>query len=290
MGGDEWGAVDDRRSREVLRAALDHGVTLIDTADVYGLGHAEELVGEVLPASSEATVVTKVGWDIVTEPRVVGGSRRRYDPPYLEEAVVASLRRLRRATIDVMLLHNPTRADVADGIAVGTLRRMQERGLVRWIGASVGSEDDAIAAIDQGIDVLEVPFNLVRYWARDLRPRLDGGAVAVIAREPFERGLLTGKYGRDATFPAGDHRAGKGQAWLDAAMPALERARRIGDRRGLPPAAVALAYALAHSFVATAIAGARSVEQLVANIEHAATALSPAELEALEAEGADRTR
>lgn len=284
MGGDEWGPSDDRRSLGVLRAAIDNGVSLIDTADVYGLGHSEELIGQVVPDRSGVVVVTKVGWDIVTEPRVVGGSRRRYDPPYLERAVADSLRRLRRATVDVLLLHNPTRADLTDGEALEMLRRLRARGDLRWIGASVGSEDDALAALEQEIEVLEVPFNLVRNWARGLADRVRETGVALIAREPFERGLLTGKYGPDSIFPEGDHRGGKGRDWLMAAMPAAERVRRVAEQRGIAPSAVALGYPLAHPFVATSICGARSVEQLLANIEAASTPLSQAELRELEAQ------
>jgi aryl-alcohol dehydrogenase-like predicted oxidoreductase len=278
MGGDEWGPSDDKRSLEVLRAAIEHGITLIDTADVYGLGHSEELIAEAVPDGSDVILVTKVGWDIVTEPRAVGGSRRRYDRPYLERAVANSLQRLRRDTVDVVLLHNPTRADLASGEAMDTLRRLRMHGDIRWIGASVGTEDDALAALEQEIDVLEVPFNLVRNWARALADRVAGTGVALIGREPFERGLLTGKYGPDSVFSEGDHRGAKGREWLLAAMPAAERIRHIAQRRGIPPAAVALAYPLAHSFVATSICGARSVAQLLANIEGSTTTLDADEL------------
>lgn len=283
MGGDEWGPTDDERSLAVLRAAVEGGITLIDTADVYGLGHSEELIGEAVPPDRGVLVVTKVGWDISTDPPVVGGARRRYDREYLEHAIGESRRRLRRTMLDACLLHNPTRADLLESDGVGTLRELQRRGLVGLVGTSVGSEDDAVASLDAGVDILEVPFNVIRNWARNvLAPARERG-VAVIAREPFERGLLTGRYGAEATFPAGDHRGAKGSDWLLAAQAPAERVRAIAQSRGLPPAAVALAYPLAHPGVASTIAGARSPEQLAANIAAADTTLTDAERSVLEA-------
>lgn len=283
MGGDEWGPSDDQRSLEILRRAVEVGIRLIDTADVYGLGHSEELIGEAVPADADVLIVTKGGWDIYTDPPVVGGARRRYDREYLEQAFAESCRRLRRSAIDVYLLHNPIVADLASGQALATLRSLQERGLVELIGASVGSRDDAVAAIEAGIDVLEVPFNVVRNWARSVLPAARERGVAVIAREPFERGLLTGRYGPDASFPAGDHRNDKGRDWLLAAQPHVERLTRVARQRGGSPAEVALAYPLAFPAVSTVIAGARTVEQLAANVAASEAALTADEVATLEA-------
>lgn len=290
MGGDEWGPSDEQQSLEILRATMAAGVTLIDTADVYGSGHSEELVGEAVPDGSGTTVVTKVGWDIYSEPHVVGGSRRRYDAPYIEHAFAESCRRLQRDRLDVYLLHNPTKADIEQGTGLATLRRLQETGRVRWIGASVGSEEDGKAAIDAGIDVLEVPFNVVRSWAaRLLLPAAAARGVGLIAREPLERGLLTGKYGPDAQFAAGDHRRDKGPDWLLASQPHLRKVQGIADRHGCPPAHIAIAYPLSYPTVATTVAGARSMAQLTANMAGAATRLSALERSELEAPAAPPT-
>jgi len=287
MGGDEWGPSDDQQSLDVLRAALSAGVSVIDTADVYGAGHSEKLVGEAVPAESAVVVVTKVGWDIYSEPRVVGGSRRRYDAPYIEHAFAESCRRLRRDRIDVYLLHNPTRIDLAESQGMETLRRLQDAGRARWIGASVASEEDAIAAIDVGIDVLEVPFNVVRSWARRILSRAASRDVGVIAREPLERGLLTGKYGEDEEFPPGDHRRDKGPDWIRAAAPYVARVRSVADRLGRSPANIALAYPLSYPEVATTVVGARSMDQLRANLVGSATRLGAAERSELEAQVPD---
>lgn len=282
MGGDEWGPSDDEQSLEVLRHSVEAGITLIDCADVYGLGHSEELVGQTVSADSGVIVLTKGGWDIYTDPPVVGGARRRYDLSYIQHAFAESCRRLRRDRLDVYLLHNPTRADLEDGEGLRALRELQESRRVNWIGASVGSEEDARSAVEADVDVLEIPLNVIRNWARHILPEAAKRGIGVIAREPLERGLLTAKYGSDAKFPPGDHRAEKGRDWLLAAQPHIERLRKIAERRKRPPAEVAIAYPLSFPEVATTIAGARSTEQLDANMVGASTVLSDAEHSELE--------
>jgi aryl-alcohol dehydrogenase-like predicted oxidoreductase len=283
MGGDEWGASDDQQSLEVLRAALAEGVTLFDTADVYGSGHSEELVGEAIRPEDEALVVTKVGWDIYTEPRVVGGSRRIYDRDYIEHAFAESCRRLARSTVDIYLLHNPSAQDVAHGEGLSTLRDIQARGGARWIGASVGNEDDARAVIEAGVDVVELPLNVVRNWACGVLALAHERGTAVLAREPLERGLLTGKYAPGQQFPEGDHRNGKGAEWLEAGLQHAKRVREVAEQLDRSMAAVAIGYPLSYPEVASTLCGARSVEQLRANVAAADTTLSAVHRSHLEA-------
>lgn len=285
MGGDEWGPSDDQASLDVLRAAVGAGVTMIDTADVYGLGHSEELIAEAVPAGSEVVVVTKGGWDIYTDPPVVGGARRRYDAPYLEHAVTSSLERLNRHQLDVYLLHNPTAEDLRRDRPFQTLSRLRKTGLLRWVGASVGSEADASAALDAGIHVLEVPFNLVRRWAAGVLEEARSRGVAILAREPLERGLLTGKYLRNPVFPEGDHRAGKGSEWIETARGPAERVAAMAEKAGCPAAQIAIAYPLSFPAVTSAVVGARTVAQLEANLQAVQVQLGESERSWLETGG-----
>jgi aryl-alcohol dehydrogenase-like predicted oxidoreductase len=285
MGGDEWGSSDDQVSLDVLRAAVHAGVTIIDTADVYGAGHSEELLAEAVPADSDVVVVTKGGWDIYTDPPVVGGARRRYDPPYLEHAVSSSLKRLNRRHLDVYLLHNPTREDLQRDRPFQTLARLRQAGLVRWVGASVGSEADARAALEADIHVLEVPFNLVRRWAVGVLAEAQARGVAILAREPLERGLLTGKYLLNPVFPDGDHRTGKGSEWIEAAREPAKRIAAVAERAGCPAAQIAIAYPLSYPAVTSAVVGARTLDQLAANLEAVQVQLGEAQRGWLESGG-----
>jgi len=284
IGGDEWGPSDDAVSIDVIREAVARGVTLIDTADVYGAGHSEELVARALSPTDDVILVSKVGWDIYSDSSTAGGSGTRYDGAYIDHAFAESRRRLGRDVIDVYLLHDPTVDVLRDPAPLDKLRAIREVGGIRWLGVSVGSEEDAMVAIEQDIDVVELPFNLVRDWARHrVLPLCAERGIAAIVREPLERGLLTGKYGQNATFGAGDHRAEKGAAWLASAQPALERLTAVARDRGVMPAQVALAYCLSQPGASLAIVGARTVEQLTSNLAASDVQLTEDELSRLQA-------
>jgi len=282
MGGDEWGESRDQDSLDVLRAAVDGGVTLIDTADVYGSGHSEELIGEAVPAGWPGLVVTKVGWDIYSHPRVVGGSRRVYERSYIEHAFAESCRRLRRRSLDVYLLHNPGREDLEASEGLATLRELQRRGVVRWVGASVGTPDDALAALERDVDVLEVPLNAARSAMAHVLGEAASRGAGVIAREPLERGLLTGKYGPQATFPAGDHRREKGADWLATGQRAYTKVQQVAQEQGCSVLEAAIGYPLSYDQVATTTIGARSVDQLATNIAASRIRLTEAQRRFLE--------
>jgi aryl-alcohol dehydrogenase-like predicted oxidoreductase len=284
IGGDEWGPSDDAVSIRVIREAIDRGVNLIDTADVYGAGHSEELIARALTPTDDVTIVSKVGWDIYSDSSAAGGSGTRYDDAYIDRAFAETKRRLGRDVIDVYLLHDPTVDVLRDPAPLAKLRAIREAGGIRWLGVSVGSEEEALVAIEQGIDVIELPFNLVRDWARHrVLPRCAERGIAAIVREPLERGLLTGKYGEDATFAEGDHRAGKGAAWLASARPGLAKLTAVARDRGAAPAQVALGYCLAQPGVSLAIVGARTIEQLTSNLAAADVQLTEDELRRLQA-------
>jgi aryl-alcohol dehydrogenase-like predicted oxidoreductase len=285
MGGDEWGDSDDETSLAVLRAATAEGITLIDTADVYGAGHSEELIGDVIPADWPGIIVTKVGWDIYSVPRVVGGSRRVYDRDYIEHAFAESCRRLRRSVLDAYLLHNPTRQDLVEGGGLAVLRSLQDSGLVRLVGASVGGVDDALAAIEQGVDILEVPINAARpELVRVLQPAQANG-VAVIAREPLERGLLTGKYDLETTFAPGDHRNEKPIEWRKSGLDAARRLRSIAEEKSCSLLEAAIGYPLSYAHVSTTVVGARSVAQLDENVRSSGVRLDDEQRALLEGGG-----
>ncbi|MDQ2943907.1 MAG: aldo/keto reductase, partial [Candidatus Dormibacteraeota bacterium] len=208
----------------------------------------------------------------------------RYDDEYIDRALAETRRRLGRDIVDVYLLHDPTVEVLRARDPLAKLREIREAGRIRWIGVSITTEEEALTAIEQDIDVLELPFNLVRDWARlRVLPEAADREIAVIVREPLERGLLTGKYRTDATFAEGDHRGGKGKDWLASAVPALEKLRVIARERETPVSRVALAYCLAQPGVSVVIVGSKTIEQLANNIGAVDLQLSEAEVRQLHA-------
>ena len=259
LSGDGYGPVDAADAERVIARAIDIGVNLVDTADAYGAGKMEALLGRALDAHKGVRVVTKGGTDRSTEP-----PRKRFDAPHLRAAVERSLKRLGREQIDVYLLHNPSVEALVLGEASGAMEDLKKEGKIAHWGVSAGDTDAARAAIEQGAAVLELAYNLVH--AIDLH-RLAGdimvSGVGVLARSTLAYGLLSGMWAKTREFPEGDHRADR---WtrleLERRVEQLDAVRFLvrGDVLTLRGAAVR--FALANHLVSSVVLGPRSVPQL----------------------------
>ncbi len=262
FGGDEWGPPDDRRAVVTIEAAVAAGVNLIDTADVYGYGHSEELVGAVLAGAGDVLVCSKAGNDIYEGPRQAGGGAKSFTGSYVARAIEGSLRRLRRDRIDIYLLHNPSLDVLAQGEAMGALHAARDAGAVRLVGASVYTAAEGRAAVDAGADVLMITHNLLNHGeSLELLSLLEERACAVLARSVLANGLLTDKYDRDTRFAADDHRSHRGDAWLSSALEKIDAVRPVAEQHELPLRDLAVAYAVSDQRLASVVVGARSPEQ-----------------------------
>ena len=261
-----WGPQDDAQSIAAIRRALAGGVNWIDTAAVYGLGHSEEVVARALEGvSPRPYVFTKCSmtWDAAGK---IGRSLRADS---VRRECEASLRRLRTGAIDLYQIHWPMSdpAEMDEGWA--TLASLRKEGKVRWIGVSNYAVPDlerarAIAPITS----LQPRYSLLhRDVEAGILPWCEAHGVGVIAYSPMGAGMLTGAMTRDrvAAFPADDWRRKN----PDFQEPRLSRnlalqdlLGRIGARRGVPAAAVAVAWTLRHPAVTAAIVGARSAPQV----------------------------
>jgi aryl-alcohol dehydrogenase-like predicted oxidoreductase len=261
LSGDGYGPIDLATQERVLRRALEMGITLIETADAYGAGLMETLVGRVLstdPRGRDVVIVTKGGTDRTTSP-----ARKRFDAAHLRERVESSIRRLGREP-DVYLLHNPSENAVEAGEAVDALLDLKRTGRIAHWGISAGDVDAGRAALRKGAEVIEVAYNLVH--SSDLH-RLAGEVIVagagVLARSTLSYGLLAGAWTIEKDFGPGDHRADR---WTKpdfgrrleqlAALRFLVR----GDIATLRTAAVR--FVLANNIVSSAVLGPRTVTQL----------------------------
>ena len=204
----------------VVARALDIGVTLVDTADSYGGGAVESMLGRALKGRPDVTIVTKGGTNRTTDP-----ARKRFDPPYLRARVESSLKRLGREAIDLYLLHHPTVSAVGVGEAAALMKILQTEGKIRHWGVAAGDMEVARAAIDKGAEVVELAYNLFNevdlHRARGRGDgRRDGRASRAV---DLAYGLLAGAWPKDREFPAGDHR---GDALDEARARAARRAAR----------------------------------------------------------------
>jgi aryl-alcohol dehydrogenase-like predicted oxidoreductase len=259
LSGDCYGTVELDEAERVLRRAVEMGVTLFDTADAYGAGSMEALLGKVLEGKKDAFVVTKGGTDRLTSPPT-----KHFDAEYLRAAVMRSRKRLRREAIDLYLLHNPTPETLAAGRAADELETMKKEGLLLHWGVAAGDIDVARAAIQQGAEVLELAYNLLQ--SADLH-RLAGeimvAGVGVLARSTLSYGLLAGMWAKDRLFADRDHRA---ERWtrleLARRVEQLDAVRFLVKGDVLTMRAAALRFVLANHLVSAAVLGPRTVEQL----------------------------
>jgi aryl-alcohol dehydrogenase-like predicted oxidoreductase len=272
IGGD-WGAVAEADALAALQAALAAGVNLFDTADVYGRGRSEELLGRAVGDRSDVFVATKFGrWDDVADPASFQEKQVR---AYCE----ASLRRLRRETIDVYQVHSPPTEVIERGEVFDVLRTLQREGKVSSFGVSVETAAQGRHALEhEGVTVLQVIFNIFRQNLIDeLFPQVEVAGAGVLARIPLASGLLTGKFTRDTTFPPDDHRnynrdgaafnVGETFAGVpfELGVELAEELRWIADGRGTM-AAAALRFVLDNPTVSAVIPGFKSPRQVEENL------------------------
>ncbi|HEY7592627.1 MAG TPA: aldo/keto reductase [Actinophytocola sp.] len=266
MGMSEvYGPIDDDESTRVLHRALDLGVNFLDTADRYGSGHNEELVGRAIKERREEVVLaTKFG---IRE--VVGGGEVRVDgrPAYVRQAVDASLSRLGVDVIDLYYLHRRD-PDVPIEDTVGAMAELVEAGKVRHLGVSeVSSETLRRAHAVHPITALQSEFSLFnRELANDQLKVCAELGIGVVPYSPVGRGLLTGRM--PAEFGAGDFRGGLPQFQgenLARNVALAERVQGLAKTLGVTPVQVALAWLLAQGEHLVPIPGTKRVRYLEEN-------------------------
>ena len=266
MGMSEvYGQVDDTESTGVIHRALDLGVTFLDTADIYGDGHNEELVGRAIKGRrDEVVLATKFGIS-----RVVGGGEVRVDgsPEYVRAAVDRSLARLGVDVIDLYYLHRRD-PDTPIEDTVGAMAGLVEAGKVRHLGLSeVSSETLRRAHAVHPITALQSEFSLFnRDVAADQVPVCRELGIGVVPYSPVGRGLLTGN--APATFGEGDFRGGLPQFQGENLARYTELAQRVRDLAasiGVTPVQVALAWLLAQDEHTVPIPGTKRVRYLEEN-------------------------
>ena len=204
IGGNEWGSTDDSTSLAALNRAIDLGVNFIDTADVYGDGHSEQLIAQVRKSRSEQLIVaTKAGRRL--NPHVAAG----YNRANLTSFVERSLQNLQTEALDLLQLHCPP-SEVYDMPEVfGVLDELVQQGKVRFYGVSVERVDEALKAITYpNVQSVQIIFNMFRLKpAEQFFSAAREHKVGILARVPLASGLLTGKLRADTQFSAKDHRS-----------------------------------------------------------------------------------
>ena len=267
--GGAWGKVDDETSMKALHEAVDHGVNFIDTADVYGDGHSEQLVGRLRQERSEPLYVATKAGRRLAEQTVDGYNRKN-----LNAFVDRSLRNLKVDRIDLLQLHCPPTEVYYRPETFELLEEMVTQGKIRYYGVSVETVEQALKAIEHpNLASVQIIFNLFRQRPAELfLEQARRRNVAVIARVPLASGVLTGKFTRESYFASDDHRSFNrhGEAFdvgetfsglpFETALDAEERIRPLVPE-GMTMTQVALRWILMHEGVSCTIPGARNPQQ-----------------------------
>lgn len=261
-----WGEVDDKVSEQALRTAVDRGVNFVDTADFYGLGHSEELIGKVLGNRSEIIIATKVGHRLEQ-----GGSiALDYSRGHILQACEASLRRLKRDTIDLYQLHSARLAHLETGECLEALERLQEAGKIRYWGLSLNTfhpQPEAEFMMERGLGHgFQLVLNMLNQRALPLLHKAASRGYGIIARMPLQFGLLSGKFTSSSVFTNNDHRAFRlTPEILAAGLNALEEVWPRAVRLGLSKASFSMSYVASYPEVSTIIPGIKTPEQALQN-------------------------
>lgn len=289
--GADWGAVSEEDALAVLAASADRGVTLFDTADVYGDGRSESLIGRFLAARPDhgITVATKMGRRLPQEPE-------NYTPENFRAWTDRSRANLGVDALDLVQLHCPPTAVIEDDATYEALDALVDAGAIAAYGVSVETCGQALAAIARpNVTNVQIIFNPFRLKPLDdVLPAAAANGVAVFARVPLASGLLSGKYTSETSFAENDHRSynrhgeafdrGETFSGVDFEVglaAAAELAAALPEGVSLP--AATLAWIAAQSGVTSVIPGARSVVQAQSNADAAAVVSAGFDVDAFDA-------
>ncbi|AEG03046.1 aldo/keto reductase [Sinorhizobium meliloti] len=280
--GGSWGDVSEEDGKRALNAALDSGITFIDTADVYGDGRSEKIIAAVLQerGGEKPFVATKAGRRL--NPHLAEG----YTGANIEAFIDRSLANLGVETLDLVQLHCPPTEVYYRPEVFGALDRLVTMGKIRHYGVSVEKVEEALKAIEYpGVATVQIIYNIFRQRPQDLFfAEAKKKDVGVVVRVPLASGLLSGKISKDTVFAADDHRNFNrhGEAFdvgetfagvpFDVALQAVDELRTLAPAN-VPMAQFALRWILAQDAVSVVIPGARNAAQAQSNA--AASALAP---------------
>jgi len=271
--GNSYGPTDDDESRRALQRAWAMGCRLVETADVYGHGHSESLIGEMLGDKSEVRFCSKVGADFYGQLDTV---RLNFYPSYIRFALEKSLKRLRRDVLDLYMLHNPPPQVVGDERLYETLEMLRQEGLIRHYGVSIHQMQEGLDAIRTGAPAfLLVPYNLMHRAADEtLLEEARQAGVGIIVREALANGFLAGRTEGHHRWAHGDIRHTWPAQYVADRARAAAGWRRL-ERPGRTLAQAALQFPLMHPGVTTVSVGCKTVAQVEENFRALDLPLSP---------------
>ena len=260
-----WGDADDNESKKAIHVALDTGINFFDTADIYGLGHSEDLLGKLVGERKDVIIATKVG----------NVSRNNlftvdYSKEYIQQACKLSLKRLKRDVIDYYQLHTARMQHLQNGECIEAMQKLQQQGKIRYWGLSLNTFDplpEAEFLINENLgNGFQLVLNILNQKALSLFKKANDKGYGIIARMPLQFGLLTGKFDRGVSFPENDHRKNRlTKEVVDTCAKALWPVWELCEKYNCTKTQLALSYILSYPEVSTIIPGIRTTQHVMDN-------------------------
>ena len=253
-----WGDANDEESKKAIHRALELGINFFDTADIYGLGHSEQLIGEMLGAMKNVIIATKVGNVSRNEQFAVD-----YSKEYILKACEVSLKRLKKDTIDYYQLHSARVTHLQQGDCLEAMQLLKQQGKIRYWGISLNTFDsfpEAAFFINQKIgNGFQLVLNILNQKSLSIIKIASLAGYGIIARMPLQFGLLTGKFDQGVFFSDNDHRKNRlTKEVVESANTALEPVWQLCKKYGVNKTQLSLSYILSYDEVSTIIPGIRT--------------------------------
>lgn len=262
-----WGNVNDEISIKALKKSFDLGINFYDTADFYGFGHSEELIGKVFANRDDVIIASKVGHRIENNNIVLD-----YTKKHILKSCEESLKRLQRNHIDYYQLHSAKLEHLQNGECIEAMEQLKRTGKIRYWGISLNTFNpypEAEFLIKQNLsDGFQLVLNIINQRAIKLIDDAEKNGYGVIARIPLQFGLLTGKFNKNTKFEKNDHRYFRlPPEFLAEMIDTLESVWTLTDKYGISKTSLALSFVLNHSGVSTVIPGIKTPEQAEMNTQ-----------------------
>ncbi len=259
---DWWGKkIEEDEAKRMLKKAYDLGINFFETADMYGKGKSERLIGEVFKdMRSEVVISTKYGYDFESAQQIGHNELpQQFDPKFTENALKNSLERLQSDYVDVYGLHNPKLRHIRDDVIFETLDKKMEEGKIKTcqiaLGPAIGWTQEGMEAMNRkDISTVQTVYNILEQTPGNvLIENAVKKDVGILVRVPDASGILTGKVTAETKISEKDHRKERTREWRKSAMEKVEQLRPIAERNGLNITELAIKFILSKKAVSSVL-------------------------------------
>jgi aryl-alcohol dehydrogenase-like predicted oxidoreductase len=260
-----WGDVNDNTSIKALQKSFDLGINFYDTADFYGFGHSEELIGKVFGNKDDVVIATKVGHRVEDENILLD-----YTKKHILKSCEESLKRLKRDKIDYYQLHSAKLEHLQNCECIEAMEELKNTGKIRYWGISLNTFNpypEAEYLIKKNLaDGFQLVLNIINQRSLKLIQTANEKGYGVIARIPLQFGLLTGKFNKETRFSKNDHRYFRLKPlFLSELIDSLDDVWKIAEKYNVDKSTFALSFIMNHNEVSTVIPGIKTPEQAEKN-------------------------